>query len=35
VKQGQPLRCGDLDVATDSVLWKLRRAQDERFFQRR
>jgi predicted homoserine dehydrogenase-like protein len=31
VRKGQPLRCGDVDVPADSVLLRLRRAQDARF----
>lgn len=32
VKKGEPLHCGDVDLPTDSVLLKLRQAQDSRFF---
>jgi predicted homoserine dehydrogenase-like protein len=32
VRAGQPLRCGDVDVAANSTLLRLRKAQDERFF---
>jgi predicted homoserine dehydrogenase-like protein len=34
VKKGQPLRCGDVDLGAESVLLKLRNAQDARFFTR-
>jgi predicted homoserine dehydrogenase-like protein len=32
VRAGEPLRCGDVDLPGSSVLLRLRKAQDQRFF---